>query len=348
MLKTLKTLLISAALACSIPVSASNLPDDKTVIGFSHYTGWEAYGYIRDFGILEEVNQEFGTNIELRFYNTYDNSLAAYAGETIHGVTMTNMDALVLSTSVPTLGLINGDTSHGNDAVVAYGYNKCEDLEGEEVYLLTRSVSHYLLNRYLETCGLSDMDVIIKNNADPLNLIILMNDKIQKNEPIAVVAWNPELQSIIQNPKAEILFDSSKIEGEISDWLFVRNDDTVSENDKKALNEMWYRAMNVMTTRNAKQKEMIEFMAEFSGATTSQFVSQMKTTRFFTTKDAARNEMLNDKQEATTERVLNFIDSVDLLGDYSDTEEFGVKLADGTVIGNDADVILEMTDSYVK
>lgn len=344
MFKKLKTVLL-ATLAIALPFtsSANSLPTDKVVIGFSHYTGWEPYAYIRDFGIMDQVNQEMGTNIEIRFYNTYDNSLAAYAGEAIHGVTMTNMDALVLSTSVASKGLILGDTSHGNDAVVAYGYESCSDLEGQEVYLLTRSVSHFLLNQFLDTCGLTDMDVQVKNNADPLNLIVLMNDRIQKKEPIAVVAWNPELQTILQNPKSKVLFDSSQIKGEIADWLFVRNDDTVTDKDKAALQEMWSRAMKVMTTRGAKQDEMISFMAEFSGATKPQFVQQMKTTRFFTTEKASDKERMDAGQEDIMNNVIEFVDSVDLLGDYSDTEEFGVKIGNGTVIGNEHDIILDLS-----
>lgn len=253
----------------------------------------------------------------------------------------------MLSTSVSSLGLIEGDTSHGNDGVVVSGYEKCEDLKGQTVSLFTKSVSHYMLNKYLETCGLTDMDVKLEHNADASDLAILFNKMTQEDKPVAVVTWNPALQTIMQNPKANILFASNDIKGEISDWLFVRNDGTVSDQEMKALNEMWYQAMKVMTTRGGKQVEMINFMAEFSGSTKSMFEGQLKTTRFFTTKEAAKEEMTSDQQVTIMEDVIMFVEDQDELGDYSDSSEFGVKTANGEVIGDEDNIILEFTSKYL-
>lgn len=348
MKKTITTSLALMLAFTSFTSTASNLPEDKTVIGFSHYTGWEPYAYIRDFGIMESVNKEMGTNIDIRFYGTYDASLADYAGGSIHGVTMTNMDALMLATSVPTIGVIEGDTSHGNDGLVAYGYDKCEDLKGETIYLFTKSVSHYMLNKYLETCGLSDIDVKLEHNSDASDLAILFNKTVQEGKPVAVVTWNPALQTIMQNPKAKMLFKSSDIQGEISDWLFVRNDGTVSDKEIEAMNKMWYQAMEIMTTRGAKQVEMIEFMAKYSGSTLSMFNGQLKTTRFFTTKESAYKEMTSDLQVSIMEDVVTFVEDQEAMGDYLDSGDFGVKTANGEVIGSEDNVILEFTNKYVK
>lgn len=350
MFKNISSILVAATLSilASTSAIANTLPTDKVVVGFSHYTGWEPYAYIRDFGIMKEVNKEFGTNVEIRMYGTYDASLADYAGGAIHGVTMTNMDALILSTAVPSLSVINGDTSHGNDGLVTYGIDSCKDLKGETVYLFTQSVSHYMLNRYLSSCGLTDMDIKLKHVANDGDLPVIFNDNVSKGNKVAVVTWNPPLQTIMQNPKANLLFDSSKIEGEILDSLYVRNDGTVSENEIKALNEMWYRAMKVMTTRGEKQMEMIEFMANYSGATKKEFMSQMKTTRFFTTNEEASKEIMSTKQKETMKLIVDFVSAQDLLGDYDDEDEFGIKLADGTVLGDSSNVILEYTNKYNK
>jgi NitT/TauT family transport system substrate-binding protein len=343
--KNISSILVATTLSImSVSAIANTLPDDKVVVGFSHYTGWEPYAYIRDYKIMEEVNKEFGTNVEIRMYGTYDASLADYAGGAIHGVTMTNMDALILSTSVPSLAIINGDTSHGNDGLVTYGIDSCSELKGETVYLFTQSVSHYLLDRYLSSCGLTDMDVKLKHVANDGDIPIIFNDNANKGQNVAVVAWNPPLQTIMQNPKANLLFDSSKIEGEILDSLYVRNDGSVSDKEVKALNEMWYRAMNIMTTRTAKQIEMIDFMADYSGATKQEFMAQMKTTRFFTTRESALKEIMSPKQEQTMKLIVDFVAGQDLLGDYDDADEFGIKLADGTILGDSSNIILEFNN----
>jgi NitT/TauT family transport system substrate-binding protein len=349
--KNISSILVAATLSvlASTNVIANTLPTDKVVVGFSHYTGWEPYAYIRDFGIMDQVNKEFGTNIEIRMYGTYDASLADYAGGAIHGVTMTNMDALILSTTVPSKAVNNGDTSHGNDGLVTFGIDSCKDLKGENVYLFTQSVSHYMLNRYLSSCGLTDMDITLKHVANDGDLPIIFNDNVNKGNKVAVVTWNPPLQTIMQNPKANLLFDSSKIEGEILDSLYIRNDSSVSDNEIKALSEMWYRAMKVMTTRGAKQNEMIDFMTNYSGATTEkEFMAQMKTTRFFATKESATKEIMSPKQKETMNLIIDFVEDQDLLGDYDDSSEIGVKLADGTVLGDSENIILEYTTKHIE
>lgn len=344
----MKGIIFAISASLSLVGFSATLPSDKTVIGFSHYTGWEPYAYIRDFGIMKDVNTEMGTNIDIRFYGTYDASLGDYVGGAIHGVTMTNIDALMLATSVSSLGVISGDTSHGNDGVVVSGYDSCSDLKGEKIYLFTKSVSHYMLDKFLATCGLTDLDVQLEHNSDASDLAVLFNQKVQDGEPIAVVTWNPALQTIMLNPKAKILFSSADIKGEISDWLFVRNDGTVSEKDIEALNEMWYRAMKIMTTRSAEQTEMISFMANYSGASKSMFEQQLKTTRFFNTKSSAKKEIEGENQISIMTDVISFVEKEDLLGDYLDTSEFGVKVANGSVIGDDQNVILEFTSKYVQ
>jgi NitT/TauT family transport system substrate-binding protein len=349
-MKKLSTALILATttlLATMAPTHASSLPTDKTVIGFSHYTGWEPYAYIRDYGIMEEVNKEFGTNVEIRMYGTYDASLSAYASGSIHGVTMTNMDAMILATGVPSVAVINGDTSHGNDGLVTYGIDSCKEMKGETVYLFTQSVSHFMLNRFLSSCGLSDTDVTLKHVANDGDLPVIFNDNVKKGKKVAVVTWNPPLQTIMQNPKANLLFDSSKIEGEILDSLYVRDDSSIGEKEIQAVNEMWNRAMSIMTKRGAKQKEMIQFMAEYSGATLNEFTAQMKTTRFFSNKKSALKEITSSRQADTSKLIMSFLEDQDLLGDYSDGSEVGIKFADGSVMGDSDNVIVTFTSKYL-
>ncbi len=340
--KTLSVIaLTTAALTSSFSSVAASEAPHEVVVGFSHYTGWEPYAYIRDNGILDQVNKEFNTDIKIRFYGSYDASLSDYAGGSLQGVTMTNMDGLVAASAVKTDALILGDTSHGNDAVLAYGYSQCSDLKGQDVYLLTKSVSHYMLQKYLATCGLTDLDVTLKNNSDESTLVAMFNNAVNTNTPIAMVTWNPNVQSIMENPKAVKLFDSSQIKGEISDWLMVNADESkVTANDKAALKKMWAMAMKDMTTRGQTQDEMIAFMAKFAETSVPSFKGQMKTTRFFVTEESAQKELMSANQESIMEDVIAFVDEQEIVKDM-DIEDLGVRLADGTVLGDEANIVLD-------
>lgn len=328
--------------------SASNLPTDKTVIGYSPYTGWEAYAYIKEFGIMESVNSEFGTNIEIRRYATYDASLSAYAGGTIHGLTMTNMDALALSLGVPSVAIINGDTSHGNDAVIGHGIETCADMKGKKVYLFTQSISHTVLSDFLATCGLTDADVTLKHVASDGDIPVIFAKAVRDGEKIAVSAWNPQVYTILENPKAELLFNSAMTEGKVLDSLYARDDKSIGDKEILALNEMWYRAMAVMMKRGSKKIEMIKYMAETTGATKTEFEAQMKTTRFLPTKAMALKEVNSDEQKVNMAYYVKFLEDQDMLGDYSDGSEFGIKFADGTVLGDSGNVIMTFTSKYLK
>jgi NitT/TauT family transport system substrate-binding protein len=353
-MKMIKTLGLSLALAATTllttiaPAQADTLPTDKTVIGFSHYTGWELYAYIRDFGIMNAVNKAFGTNVDIRFYGTYGASLNDFAGGAIHGVAMTNMDALITATTVPVIASVNGDTSDANDAIVSYGINSCSEMKGKRVYLYEKSVSHYLLNRYLSTCGLTDMDVVLKHVEDDGTMPTVFTTMVKNKEQAAIVTWNPPLQVIMQNPNGKTLYTSADIRGEILDSMYVRADGSVSDNTNAAINEMWYRATKIMTTRGAKRNEMISFMADFSGATPSEFQGQMKTTRFFTTKASAMKEITSPSQKTTMSLIGKFVEEQDLLGDYSDISEIGIQLADGTVIGDKDNIVMTFTTKFLK
>ncbi len=87
---------------------------------------------------------------------------------------------------------------------------------------------------------------------------------------------------------ANLVFDSSKIPGEIID-LMVVNSDTLEKHPElgKALVGAWYETMSIMSKDDAKGKAAREFMAKASGTDLAGYEGQMTTTKlFFTPADA--------------------------------------------------------------
>ncbi len=80
-------------------------------------------------------------------------------------------------------------------------------------------------------------------------------------------------------PKTTLVFDSSKIPGEILD-LMVVNSATLKANPKlgKALVGAWYETLAVMQGKDAKATAALESMAKASGTDLAGFKGQLATT----------------------------------------------------------------------
>jgi NitT/TauT family transport system substrate-binding protein len=333
-----------AATALATPALASEpSKSDKVVIGTSIYAGWMPWYQIKDSGLMDQVNKEFGTNVQIRTYGTYDASFADYTGRALQGVTLTNMDAILspASAGIKSLALINGDSSDGNDAVIAASDMSCSDLKGKDVHLMVGTVSQYVLNGYLSTCGLTDFDVNMVNVTDAeIETIFLQNE----NPSLVVVTWNPVVQNIMNTPNAVKLFDSSQIEDEIIDTMYVNAD--LHPDVYRAITEAWYRAMKVMTTRGKAQKEMVRDMASAAELTGSELQKQFETTKFYPTREVAKTFTESDKLKDVMAKVVDFIDTKEMLED-SVKSTIGIQFPDGSVLGNADNVKIVFTVDYL-
>ncbi len=79
------------------------------------------------------------------------------------------------------------------------------------------SVSHYLLARALESIKLTERDVKVVNTSDADMVAAYKTPDVT-----SVVTWNPLVSSILEDPSAKKVFDSSQVPGEIID-LMVAN-----------------------------------------------------------------------------------------------------------------------------
>lgn len=348
-MKNLKVALFAAitSLLITMSVYAAVEKDDRSyTIAFSHYTGWEPWAYIHEFGLMDKWNKKYKTDVTIEFYNDYGASLDMMTSQQIHGVTATNMDALLAPAAggVEMISLINGDYSNGNDALVVRGGTKCSNIKGKEVLLFEGTVSHFLLNKYLvDVCGLSIDSVDIQNTSDAdIAATYLSADNV------AAVAWNPPLQVIMTDPSTEIVYSSKDIPGYILDSLYVRAD--MSIDAQKAIVGAWYEAMSIMSSKGKEGREMINFMAKHSGAATpNEFKAQMRTTAFFITPQQAVDFTADPAFKKVTEEVRNFVWDVGLVATSVKTKDhIGIKFADGSISGNPDNVKIHYNTEILK
>ncbi len=312
-------------------------------IAWSHYTGWEPWDYADQAGILKKWGDKYKIKIKLVRVNDYVESINLFTAKKYHGCTMTNMDALTIPAvgGIDCTALIIGDFSNGNDGIVTKKEKSIKELKGKKIKLVQYSVSHYLLSRALSMNAMEEKNLTIINTSDADIGPVFLSEK----DGIAVT-WNPILMNIAKEKGTNLIFDSSKIPGEIIDMMVVHSD--APDELKKALTGAWYETMDIIKEKG-KAKKAIAYMAKNSGATYAEFEAQLKTTAmFYGAKEAA--EFAGDKKLIKTmEYVRTFSFDKGLFGQGASSKDFvGIKFPDGSVLGNKENIKLRFDDTYMQ
>ena len=314
-------------------------------IAWSIYVGWMPWDYANQSGILKKWADKYGIRIELTQVNDYVESINQYTAGGFDGCVMTNMDMLTIPAAggVDSTALIVGDFSNGNDGVVIKGKGKkLADIKGLPINLVELSVSHYLLARGLETVGLKERDIKVINTSDA-DIVGAYAAKDTK----ATVTWKPQLSEILAQPDAQLVFDSSKIPGEIID-LMVVNTATLKSNPKlaKALVGAWYETLGVMAKKDAKA---LGSMAKASGTDIAGFNSQLATTKMFWTPAEAAAFTTSPNLVKTNDLVRKFSFDHGLLGEGAKTvDAVGLEFPGGKTLGNAKNVKMRFDVTYVQ
>ncbi len=282
------TSLLAVALAVAFVVTPPAQAAEKSSfkVAWSIYVGWMPWDYAEQSGILKKWADKYGIKIELTQINDYVESINQYTAGQFDACVMTNMDMLTIPAAggVDSTALIVGDYSNGNDGVVLKGAGKkLTDIKGQSVNLVELSVSHYLLARGLDSVKLAEKDIKVVNTSDADIVGAFATPAVT-----AAVTWKPQLAEVAAMPKTSLVFDSSKIPGEILD-LMVVNSATLKANPKlgKALVGAWYETLSVMQGKDAKATAALESMAKASGTDLAGFKGQLATTYLYATPAAA-------------------------------------------------------------
>ncbi len=297
---------------------------------WSHYTGWEPWAFADSSGILKKWADKYKVKIKLTLINDYVESINLYTSGKFDACTMTNMDALTIPAAggVDSTALIIGDFSNGNDGIVGKGIQNLKDIKTRKVKLVELSVSHYLLARGLNSVGLSERDVKVVNTSDADIGGVFAADKDS-----VVVTWNPILAQLKADKNAHLLFDSSKIPGEIIDLMVVKT--AAPDSLKRALTGAWYEVMAKMSGQGPERDAAIATMAKTAGGTVEDFSNQLKTTAMFFKPAEAVAFAQGPDLKKTMDFVRGFSFDHGLFGKGAKTkDDLGIALPDGSALGN--------------
>ena len=340
-------LVACATLAATQPASAADTK--KTFkVAWSIYVGWMPWDYADQSGILKKWADKYGIKIQLTQINDYVESINQYTAGQFDACVMTNMDMLTIPSAggVDSTALIVGDYSNGNDGVVLKGAGKkLADIKGQPINLVELSVSHYLLARGLSTVGLRERDVKIVNTSDADIVAAYATPAVT-----ATVTWKPQLSEVMSRPGSTLVFDSSKIPGEILD-LMVVNSKTLKDNPKlgRALVGAWYETMAVMQAKDAKATSALTSMAKASGTDLKGFNAQLATTYMYWTPAAALAAVGSPDLMSKMDLVRKFSFEKGLLGSGAKTvDAVGIEFPGGKTLGDTKAVTMRFDASYMK
>jgi NitT/TauT family transport system substrate-binding protein len=317
-------------------------------VAWSIYVGWMPWDYADRSGILKKWADKYGIKIKLTQINDYVESINQYTAGQFDACVMTNMDMLTIPAAggVDSTALIVGDFSNGNDGVVLKGKGKSlSDIKGQKINLVELSVSHYLLVRALGTLGLRERDIKVVNTSDA-DIVAAFSAPTTSS----VVAWKPQLSAILASPQAQLVFDSSKIPGEILD-LMVVNTATLAANPKlgKALVGAWYETLALMLRDDAAAKAARAAMAKASGTDAAGFDSQLATTHLFATPAEAYAFTSGDALVKTMDLVRRFSFDHGLLGQGAGgPDAVGIQFPGGKALGDPANVKMRFDPKFIQ
>jgi NitT/TauT family transport system substrate-binding protein len=166
----------------------------------------------------------------------------------------------------------------------------------------------------------------------------------------SVVTWKPQLAEVAKVPNTTLVFDSSKIPGEVLD-LMVVNSATLKANPNlgKALVGAWYETLKVMFGTDAKATAALAHMAKASGTDVPGFKSQLATTKMYATPAEAYTFITSPAPGKTMELVRTFSFAHGLLGDGAKSADaVGIALADGKTLGDAKSPKMRFDASYTK
>jgi NitT/TauT family transport system substrate-binding protein len=317
-------------------------------VAWSIYVGWMPWDYADRSGILKKWADKYGIKIKLTQVNEYVESINQYTAGTFDACVMTNMDMLTIPAAggVDSTALIVGDFSNGNDGVVLKGKGKTlADIKGQTVNLVELSVSHYLLARALGSVGLRERDLKVINTSDA-DIVAAFSAPATT----AVVTWKPQLSAVSSAPNAQLVFDSSKIPGEILDLMVVKTD-VLNSNPKlgKALVGAWYETLALMLTDSASGRAAQSAMAKASGTDLQGFGLQLATTHIFATATDAYAFVTADGVIKSMDLVRNFSFEHGILGHgASSVDAVGIQFPAGKTLGDTRNLKMRFDAGFAR
>lgn len=312
-------LFIAVGILFSHTVSAEEVP--SFALAWSEYPSWSTFGVAEEVklidgkkGALGPIEKKWGVDIVLKEAD-YDPCLVMYGAGQCDAVCITNMDVLNPSLTRPSVAVLPTSTSYGADAcIVTGGISDVRQLRGKNVYGLAKTVSEYCFVRNLELLGEKESDYTF-TNMDPAAAALAMQQKKKGFE--AIVVWNPfVLETLNKRKDARILFDSTRIPGEIIDMVAVAQASLAKPGGEAfacAVIDTFYAVNRRLADTATRNDTLIALGEKFSNLNLQSMREVVKQTRFYATPEEGVRVLTSQETQGIMKRVVQFCVTHDIV-----------------------------------
>lgn len=275
------------AVSCSAPSqTAGNAPDAAIstnpnaapiVLGYSNWPGWWPWAIAEQEGLFKANN----VNVEMRWFDSYVESLESLAAGGIDGNSQTLGDTIAFATDAKNgaVAVLVNDNSDGNDKIiVAEGIESVQDLYGKRIAIEEGVVDDFLLTLALEDANMvrSDVDIM------PLETGAAA-DAFVAGAADAVGAFPPFWLTALERPGSRELVSSADYPGAIPDLLVVS--EKIRDEQPEAIQAIvktWFDTLAFMEANPARADEI---MAERAGINLEELAQLKEGTRIFSLRE---------------------------------------------------------------
>lgn len=228
------TLAGAAALsACSSDTAADGA---KITLGFSAWPGWFPWQVTQEKGLFKKN----GVNVDLKYFDSYTDSINALSTGAIDGNSQTLGDTLVSVSGGAKLSIVLvNDNSTGNDKVIAReGITSIADLKCKKVAVEQGAVDHYLLLA-LQQAKLTEKDITLVPMVTDQAAAAFLSGQVD-----AVAAFAPFTSKALERTNSKAIATSAEFPGAIPDHL-VLDEKITKEHPKEvqALVNTWFETL---------------------------------------------------------------------------------------------------------
>lgn len=245
---------VSIAFCAALAVSwfaltgCSARPEPPLRVGAIVWPGYECLFLARALGKFEQKP------VKLVEYPSSPEVIRSFRNGAIEVAAITSDEFLRLSAEEPDVcAILVMDVSNGADTILAKPeFKDLEALRGKRVAVEVNSTGVFLLSRALGSAGLSAKDVEIVPTENNSHAAVFQQGKVD-----AVVTFEPHRSELLDRG-AHTVFDSSRIPGEIADFLVVHKS-LIEERPAalKLLVQSWFEARDFLTREKPRACELM-------------------------------------------------------------------------------------------
>lgn len=223
--------------------------------------------------------KKHGVEVKLVWFAVYTDSLTALNTGKLDANCQTWSDTIPpLAEGLKFKVVLANDNSAGNDGIVSKKeFKTIKSLKGKTVATEVGTVDHFLLLQALAKNGMTEKDIVFKNMTVPDAAAAFRLGKLD-----AAVLWQPSLNDVVKEGKANLLFTSKDVPGLIPDLLVFQEKVAAKRAaDVQKVVDVWFEVVEFIKKH---EDEAVAIMAKVVEQKPEDYKAFLSGTKFFDLK----------------------------------------------------------------